>query len=68
MFKKIVVVLVVLALMAGVFAPLVQHTSQALAAEKPAAVETAWVAYPLDGKTDPAGTFSPMKASVGWNG
>lgn len=66
MFKKIVVVLVVLALMVGVFAPLVQHASQAMAAEKPVAMETAWVVYPVDSKTAPS--FAPMSASVGWNG
>jgi hypothetical protein len=68
MFKKIVVGLLILALMIGVFAPLVQHVSQSLAAEKPAVMETAFVLSRDGGTAAPASTFSPARTCVGWNG
>ena len=67
MFKKVVIALVVLALMIGVFAPLVQHVSQSLVAEKPAVMETAWVAFPVDGYFDPLSPWQPVHTCVGWN-
>jgi hypothetical protein len=67
MFKKIVVAMLVLALMVGIFAPLVQRASHDLAAEKPAVLETAWVAYPVDGILDPAASSRPTLNCVGWN-